>query len=238
MLPKPSLIDPSRIRAITLDLDDTLWPIWPTIHRAEAVLLQWLQEHAPATAQVFDTPQALRTIRERVGRDRPDLRYDLSALRRESIRLALTQAGDDPALAQPAFELFFAERQRVQLFDDALPALQFLAARWPVIAVSNGNADVECIGIGHFFHDTFNMLRVDAAKPQARIFQAAIHAVDAAAHEVVHIGDDPVLDVMGARNAGIQHAIWLNRDGRDWPVPQTPPTTIASLTQLCQILNA
>ena len=28
----------SRIRAITLDLDDTLWPIWPTIERAERVL--------------------------------------------------------------------------------------------------------------------------------------------------------------------------------------------------------
>jgi hypothetical protein len=26
-------LDVSRIRAITLDLDDTLWPIWPTIAR-------------------------------------------------------------------------------------------------------------------------------------------------------------------------------------------------------------
>lgn len=238
MLPEPSFIDPTCIRAITLDLDDTLWPIWPTIHRAEAVLLQWLQQHAPATAQIFNSPQALRAIRERVGYDRPDLRYDLSALRRESIHLALTQAGDDPTLAQPAFDVFFAERQRVQLFDDALPALQFLSAHWPVVAVSNGNADVGCIGIGHFFHDTFNVLRVGAAKPQARIFHAAMHAVGVAAHEVVHVGDDPVLDVTGARNAGIQHAIWLNRDGKDWPIPEIPPATITSLTQLCQMLGA
>ena len=30
----PPALDLSRIRAITLDLDDTLWPIWPTIARA------------------------------------------------------------------------------------------------------------------------------------------------------------------------------------------------------------
>jgi len=100
------MLDPSQIRAITLDLDDTLWPIWPTIHRAEEVLLLWLKERAAKTAQLFDTPKALRAIRERVEQERPDLRHDLSAMRRESIRLALRQAGDDEDLATPAFDLF------------------------------------------------------------------------------------------------------------------------------------
>src|SRR6478672_10133107 len=94
----PSL-DLARIRAVTLDLDDTLWPIWPTIERAEAVLLQWMAEHAPATAQLFKNTEALRAIRNQMVNLRPDLAHDLSALRRESIRLALTQAGDDGALA-------------------------------------------------------------------------------------------------------------------------------------------
>ena len=31
-------LDTARIRAITIDLDDTLWPVWPTIARAEAAL--------------------------------------------------------------------------------------------------------------------------------------------------------------------------------------------------------
>jgi FMN phosphatase YigB (HAD superfamily) len=57
------------LQALTLDLDDTLWPVWPTIRRA------------------------------------------------------LTAAGDDPTLAEPAFEVFFAERQRVDLYDDVLPGL-------------------------------------------------------------------------------------------------------------------
>eukprot|EP01036_Dinobryon_divergens_P002682 gene2682-3520_t len=125
-------LDIARIRAITIDLDDTLWPIWPTITRAENVLLDWLTHHAPATAALFSSTESLRAIRNQMVALRPDLLHDLSALRRESIRLALTQAGDEPALAEPAFDLFFAERMRVELFDDAHDTLAFLSARYPV----------------------------------------------------------------------------------------------------------
>ena len=121
------LRDSGQVRAISLDLDDTLWPIWPTIAKAEATLLQWLGEHAPATAAHLGDTANVRALRHEIVALRPDLKSDLSGLRRESIRLALTQAGDDPALAEPAFDEFFAARQRVDLFDDAVPALQFLA---------------------------------------------------------------------------------------------------------------
>jgi FMN phosphatase YigB (HAD superfamily) len=29
------MLDLAKIKAITIDLDDTLWPIWPVIERAE-----------------------------------------------------------------------------------------------------------------------------------------------------------------------------------------------------------
>ena len=44
--------------------------------------------------------------------------------------MLLTRAGEDPSLAEPAFEVFFAERQRVELYEDALPALERLASRF------------------------------------------------------------------------------------------------------------
>lgn len=231
------MLDPSQIRAITLDLDDTLWPIWPTIHRAEEVLLLWLKEHASQTASIFSTPALLRQIRQEVERDRPDLQLDLSALRLESIRRALRQAGDDENLAIPAFEVFFAERQRVDLFDDALPALEFLAARWPIVAVTNGNANVHTVGIGHFFQDSFNVMRTGFAKPDPRIFHLAAQSVGAQAHEVLHVGDDAKLDAVAAKHAGM-HAVWLNRSGIDWAVEgEQVPTTVASLQALCEMLT-
>ncbi|MBS0293026.1 MAG: HAD-IA family hydrolase [Proteobacteria bacterium] len=230
-------LDISRIRAITLDLDDTLWPVWPAIARAEAALAGWLAAHAPATAALFGDAQALRALRVRMEALRPDLRHDLSALRRESIRMALAQAGDDPGLAEPAFDFFFAERQRVDLFDDALATLDFLAARYPVVAVSNGNADVKRIGIGRYFTASLSATRLGFAKPDARIFHAGAQAAGVASAAVLHVGDDALLDAQGALGAGMQ-AAWLNTAGSPWPHDGAPPhVTVASLGALCRLLD-
>jgi HAD superfamily hydrolase (TIGR01509 family) len=232
-----SAIDLSRIRAVSLDLDDTLWPIWPTIARAEAVLLDWLATHAPATRALHASTGALRALRERVYQLRPDLHCDLGALRRESIRMALEHAGDDPGLAGPAFEVFFSERQRVDLFDDALPALEYLSRRWPVVALSNGNADVHQMGLGAYFHATVSARDAGVLKPDARIFQQAALAVGVHPDQVLHIGDDAHLDSVGAVQAGMQ-AVWLNRAGSDWPQGVAAPhATVGSLRALCALLE-
>ena len=59
-----------NVTAITLDLDDTLWPVRPTLVAAEKVLAAWLHAHAPATAPHADgaatrTPPAPRTHSDR-----------------------------------------------------------------------------------------------------------------------------------------------------------------------------
>lgn len=234
-MPHPQNLDLSRIRAVTLDLDDTLWPIWPTIERAEAVLLAWMTEHAPATAALFKDTAALRAIRNQMVTLRPDLQHDLSALRRESIRLALTQAGDDGTLAEPAFDLFFAERQRVTLFDDAHDTLAFLSSRYPVAAVSNGNADIQKVGIGHYFQHSLSASVLGVAKPDARIFHAAAEMLQVQPHEVLHVGDDATLDARGAMDAGMQ-AVWLNPAEAAWPYDTPPHATVSNLTELCRLL--
>jgi FMN phosphatase YigB (HAD superfamily) len=83
------MIHPATIRAITLDLDDTLWPIAPTMVRAEAALQQYLREHAPATAVLCYQAGGLARIRQQLQQEWHDRLHDLSALRRETIRRAL-----------------------------------------------------------------------------------------------------------------------------------------------------
>jgi putative hydrolase of the HAD superfamily len=229
-------LDVSRIKAISLDLDDTLWPIWPTIERAEAALAAWLRQHAPAAAELAGNPQALREARHYLQIKRPDLSHDLSALRRESIRFVLLKAGDDPDLAEPAFDVFFAERHRVELFDDALPALEWLASRYPVVALSNGNADVHRIGLGRHFHAAISAREFGVGKPDARIFHAAASHAGVRPSEVLHIGDDAQLDTLGALVAGLQ-AAWLNRGGAAWEhAPLMPHATVPDLMTLCNEL--
>lgn len=198
------------IRAITLDLDDTLWPIGPTIDRAEDVLGQWLREHAPATAARFDRA-ATQALRAEVARLAPRQAHDLSAMRRETIRRMLAAAGDDEALAEPAFEAYFAARQQVALFEDSLPALRRLAARWPLLAVTNGNADLARIGLAAWFVGTVNAQQVGIGKPDARIFRAAARRLGLEPAALLHVGDDPRLDAQAALDAGLQ-AAWVTRD--------------------------
>ena len=230
------MLETARIKAISLDLDDTLWPIWPTIERAEKMLHDWLVENAPMTAALFSTPSALRDIRDYMATNRPELKHDLSAVRRESIRLALYRAGENPLLAEKAFDVFFAARQRVDLFDDARPGLEFLAARWPLVSISNGNADVERVGLAGFFRVAISAREFGVGKPDPRIFHAAAGAVDLTPDAVLHIGDDATLDALGAMNAGMQ-AAWMNRGDHMWPHEQQPHATIASLTELCELLK-
>lgn len=235
--PTHTELDTRRIRAISLDLDDTLWPIWPTIARAEAALHKWMLSHAPASAALCKNPSTMHEVRMNMHRTRPDLANDMSALRLEAIRSVLKTAGDNPALAEQGFGVFFAERQRVTLYADALPALESLSARFPLVAVSNGNADLAQMGLDHFFTASFSARGFGVGKPDSKIFHAAARSVGVTASDVLHVGDDAHLDVVGALDAGMQTA-WLNRDHKLWAhAPRVPHITVRDLSTLCRALG-
>lgn len=231
------MLDTTKIRAISLDLDDTLWPIWPVIARAEQALQDWLRPQAPRTAALLaDTEQRL-ALRREVQQQRPDIGHDLRALRQELIRLGLQRHGEDTALVAPAYEVFIAERMRVDLFEDARPALAWLAARYPVVAVSNGNADLHRVGLGEYFHAGLSAQSFGVGKPDPRIFHAAAQAAGVLPHEVLHVGDDATLDVLGGLNAGMQ-TVWVNRANHDWAhETQRPHATVDDMAQLCALLQ-
>lgn len=239
ILPNTSALtlDFSSIKAITLDLDDTLWPVWPAIERAEKALEAWLGQRAPLTAAMFANAATRQEIREHVVRSRPDLQHNLSAIRHEAIRVALIRSGEDPLLADEGFNVFFDQRNRVVLFEDALPALEFLSKRYPVVALSNGNADIGRIGIKQYFQAGINAQEFGIGKPDPRIFHAAAGAVDTSPKNVLHIGDDPLLDVLGALNANMQ-TVWLNRAANPWKQVLTPHMTVSDLNELCTAIAA
>jgi FMN hydrolase / 5-amino-6-(5-phospho-D-ribitylamino)uracil phosphatase len=235
------MLNTSKIKAISLDLDDTLWPIRPTIERAEKALHLWLTQHAPMTAALFSSAEALADIRKytvtEVAKKKPELQYDLSAVRRESIRTALQRAHEDPQLAEAAFDVFFAERNKVTLFDDVMPALRHLSQKFPLVSLSNGNADLHKVGIASYFKATISARDLRMGKPDARVFHAAAQAAGVAPHEVLHVGDDMALDVLGALNAGLK-AAWILREGLSTlPVQQQPTVTVGLLTELCDWLD-
>jgi FMN hydrolase / 5-amino-6-(5-phospho-D-ribitylamino)uracil phosphatase len=231
------MLNLSKIQAITLDLDDTLWPVWPTIARAEVVLQGWLALHAPKTARLCSDAEMKKRIRAEVNQRHADKAHDLSFLRHESIRQSLIRAGDAPHLADVAFDVFFAERQNVTLYDGVQQALARLAARYPLVGLSNGNADVFRTAAGPYFKASLSARQFGVAKPDVRIFHAAAAQLNLPVESVLHLGDDAHTDVMGAMNAGMQIA-WINTQGHEWPHDSAQPLTVRHLAELCDHLLA
>ncbi|MBV2208523.1 MAG: HAD-IA family hydrolase [Thermomonas sp.] len=203
------------IRAITLDLDDTLWPFPPIGERIERALHSWFVAHSPRTAERFPIEE-MHALRMRVFAEFPQHAHDLGLLRRLTIERALNESGDDPALASAAYGIFFHERNRVDFYPDALPGLHRIAAKLPVAALTNGNADLAVIGIADLFQFQLGAREYGAPKPDAGLFHEACRRLNVAPENVLHVGDHPSMDVAGAKNAGLR-SCWIDRGDHAWP---------------------
>lgn len=223
------------IQAITFDLDDTLWEIEPVIVEAERHVYQWLTLNCPKVTETF-TLQDIQEIRAQIADELPHYSHDFTELRKLSLRKVFSAVGYDHNRVDEAFEQFMTMRNRVELFPDALPALNKLAEIFPIASVSNGNADLSRIGIRHHFTATISAREHGVAKPNQDLFLAACHALDCEPHAVLHIGDHPEHDVLGAASAGLQ-TIWLNRRGDVWPHETRADAEASDLTEVLQLLN-
>lgn len=218
-------LDLSRIRAITLDLDDTLWPVWPTIGRAEAALQQWLAEHAPAThalqaenracgvscaSRCSASTRSWRTTWARCARGRSGWRWCVRAT---------TGAGRSGLCGlfcrAPARQAVCRCLARAGLPEPALPGGGLV--QWQRRCAAGRHwCLLPCFG-----------QRARCRRGQARCahFSARRAGRRLAPEQVLHIGDDAHLDGVGALAVGMQMA-WVNRAGHPWGTPggrRTPP---------------
>ena len=210
--------------AICLDLDDTLWPVAPAIVSAEKLTAGFLAREFPAVVpagqSAEDTIAQMRRWREQVAVAHPGRAYDLTWLRTEALRCQAVAAGlaeaAAEALANAAFEVFFAERHAVQPYAEVPAALERLAARFPLYVLSNGNAEPSRTSLGRYFRAAYSARGLGMAKPDPRAFRAVASSAGIPVERWLYVGDDPHADVVGARSAGMGTA-WVHRHEKRWP---------------------
>jgi putative hydrolase of the HAD superfamily len=225
------------IKLITFDLDDTLWDTAPVIVSAEAVLREWLAQHAPDLGGV--PVEHLWAIRERVLGNEPGLKHRISALRRRVLFHALEESGythqQASELADQGFEVFLHARHQLEIFPEVQPTLEVLARHYTLGVVTNGNADVRRLGLADYFKFALCAEDIGIAKPDSRLFHEALQRGEATAQTAVHIGDHPGDDIAGAQQAGMR-AIWFNPGSKAWEAEKQPDAEIRSLTELPELL--
>ena len=225
-----------RIRALTFDLDDTLWDNRPVLMAAEQTLYDWLCRHYPHISLHYSLEDMWK-LRQDLLQQKPELRNDVTLLRKTSLRLAAESAGYDHSLVEPAFAVFIEARHQITLYSDVVPAMQRLRnAGYCLGSLTNGNADVQRLGLGHLFDFSLTAASVGKAKPHPRMFQEACRRAHVSATELAHIGDEPGTDIAGAQNAGVA-AIWMNRQGLQSKPGIDCHAEITSMNELLTLLG-
>jgi putative hydrolase of the HAD superfamily len=125
----------------------------------------------------------------------------------------------------------FSQPTAWRIHPDVIPALTALhTRRIPLVVISNWDNRLRpllrCLHLARFFQQIVVSCEVGLPKPNPAIFQQAAQLLNLPPASILHIGDQPLEDVIGARNAGFQ-SLLLDRDQ-----PPLPNARIAALTQL------
>jgi HAD superfamily hydrolase (TIGR01549 family) len=212
------------IKLVSFDLDNTLWDVEPVLLRAEAAQNHWLEQNFPRVFEKFDG-DGLRDFRFRAHQSHPELAHQISKIRVQAMYEVLQHCGYSQSQsrqgAQGAFDAFLTVRHQVEPYEQALEVLERLAQHYTLGALSNGNADIFKTDIGEYFDFAYSAEQVDASKPLPDMFHAAMEETGAAGHEIVHVGDNPEHDVLGAQQVGM-FTVWMNSGDWRWPAQRAP----------------
>lgn len=140
----------------------------------------------------------------------------------------------EPVMAASEAILYGPETAAFPVFEDVRPTLDELQARgYRMAVVSNWDASLERIlaarGLDRYFEVVVASMVFGQEKPSPGIFHHAIEQMNLTEGEVLHIGDNPLDDVQGARRAGLQ-ALLIDR-------ASTPaPGRLSDLRQLLDLV--
>ncbi len=219
----------SDIRAITLDLDETM------LDRR-------------ATFQVFIRSQMARFDRFFADVDHDEFLNRVVELDRDGVtpkEEVFAGAARDFDLVDEAAETlprdflnrFPEECVAFSQLDDVLRQLAESGYRLAII--TNGSEEIQqrkidVMGIGPAFDYIAISEVVGVKKPDAEIFHRTLERLDVAPGEAVHVGDNPRSDIMGGKEAGLR-TIWTR--SRRWPAAPGADAVIEEIAQLPEAIE-
>lgn len=209
----------------------------PTIHRAEKATYQWLRQNYSRVTNYY-SEKDLQALRKEFMNKHESYQIDLSLMRRDMLaQLAIQFDYPVDSMVEQGFELFYRLRHDVSFYEDVFPVIQKLRGQYRLGSISNGNASAGLTALDDYFDFYINAADVMARKPSRIIYQAFCDNLEVQPEHCLYVGDDPVYDVVGARDAGMQ-TIWVNRENSRWPDELQPAQAeINNLYQLLELVH-
>lgn len=229
---------PSMVKAVFFDLYHTLIGYDPPREESVAGTLARMGIEIPAkklrrplvTAdEFFYRETGKKALKDRSKEETAELWYEYQAV-------VLKEAGilPDPEIIKTILIDMKNAKYDLVLFGDVIPALNSLTARkLPLGIISNADRDIspllEKLGILNSIKVRLTSHEAGTSKPQKEIFRKGAELMGVSPGEVLYVGDQWVVDVQGARGAGMQ-ALLLDRGGYFDEIPAAEK--INSLTEI------
>ena len=217
------LPQPQAIRAVLFDVGYTLLAPHPSV--IEIVLAACAEQQTPIDRACLETslPPAELFLRNhskqnpRTWADETAIQAMWTAYFTEMLRPCLGENAAALRACAAASQQVFDQATSYVLYPDVLPVLRALHDRGVTLGVvSDWGIGLGLILRHHDLLPYFDFAVISAslhlAKPDPALFETALRRADAIPDYTVHIGDSYVLDVLGARAAGI-HPVLLDRRG-------------------------
>ena len=229
----------SKIKLITFDLDDTFWDIRSTIINAEINSRKWSEDKIGEKIE-WGTFEDFMKIRSELVKEDSSLEYDLGMLRKKTIAYHVKKFFQDTndlnEFIEDAYNFFLGERHKVTFYDGVIEVLEELSSKYRLGVLTNGNADVNKLGIGNLFDFSISSMDVKSNKPNQAHFVKASELSQVAFKDTLHVGDHPVNDILGARELGI-NTIWFNLNNTNWDIDNNPPIEFTKWSQFINLLE-
>lgn len=201
---KMSAVTWNKVKAISFDLDDTLWDNSGVIEKCEQELYQFLCRKHPSFQEHYTIESMHRVSEQFIARDIPHFE-NMTTLRKAVIEHMLLETAGDLNLVNQAFAVFYFWRNQIKIPRVTHQLLDTLKQKYSLFAVSNGNSNLYWLGLMDYFEKHF-IAGVDGrAKPSAEMLHKVCELKDIEPQELLHVGDNHDTDIQSSINADCQH---------------------------------
>ncbi len=220
--------------AVLFDLDDTLYDRFPAIR---TYAIRYFHRDFQNSLESLNPDVLAELIIEADGGPFRSGKEAMQALQR-----LLPWSGSIPSwrtLMDHWFQYFPLCSEKTSEMEETLERLKHCGYQLGVVTNGLGprqNQKIDTLGIRSYLDAISISGEVGVKKPDPRIFHHALEQLQMPPEKVWFVGDNPVMDIYGAKSADLT-PIWIQRYDRPWHGPlMAPPDTVRSLREIFQFI--